>query len=86
MPRYMKNILTLLFVFLSINANSQSFWNVVADHENLNKSCISDNAMLGDSIIVVGGYVNLSSCEYQKIFAYNFYGQLIWEKYCESDV
>jgi hypothetical protein len=56
----MKNILILIFVLIQINANSQSFWNIVVDNVNYDKSYPSDNAILGDSIIVVGGYVSLS--------------------------
>lgn len=80
----MKRVKTLLLALLSISAFSQSFWNIVDDNQYHNKSSFTDNSLLDDSLIIVGGYVDVS-CSSHSLSAYDLDGKLAWSGggYCD---
>ena len=82
----MRNILIIIFSLIQLNSFSQPFWSVVVDNPYYNKSYLNNDILVGDTLIVLGGYISISSCESQLISAYNMNGKLCWEKYYGSNV
>jgi hypothetical protein len=45
-----------------------------------NKSSYVSSDVLGDSLLLITGYVNKASCSYNSLLAYNLDGELLWSK------
>lgn len=75
--------ITCFFLLTVVSLNSQGYWNDVFDLDD--HSYITSNAILKDSIIIVGGYANGSSCEYPVLFTYDFKGNRLWALTIGSD-
>ena len=61
------------------NISVESFWSIVEDNADYNKSHVTDIALFQDSIILISGFVSDASCPFHSLFAYNFKGQKLWD-------
>lgn len=82
----MKKLITLLSFFLITSSGfSQIDWSFVLDDNAYCKSQPTDLIVLSDSVVIIGGYMNIKSCYYSMIAAYDFKSNLIWKRYLGAD-
>lgn len=68
----------ILFLIPPLLIQGQGFWNHVLSDKAYNLSRITDKGIFQDSILLVSGFVRLSSCESHRLFAFDQRGQIRW--------
>ena len=82
----MKNSLFFSMLFLlSFTSYSQPQWTKVHNWSSdgfrfTNKSTYIDNALLGDTLLLITGRVNMTSCSPSSLLAYDSDGNYLWSK------
>ena len=75
----MKSLGAILLLLFQISIYGQHYWSIVKDDQGYNKSELHDAVLYKDSLIILGGYVNIAACYYPVLSAYDLSGTLRWE-------
>jgi hypothetical protein len=76
----MKTVFVMLFLLSPLYIYSQEYWSIVLDDDTCTKSYLNADLLLDDSLIILGGDVNVISCSYPVLYAYSISGEFQWRK------